>query len=89
MEVTITGRYEGGRFDAFDSNYKFNGEFRKNPETDKLTTINSQVLDTNGNFLGNVNGYLAGEDMKYNFNEVSITEISKIADAMNNIIMEL
>lgn len=54
MEVTITGRYEGGRFSAFDSDYKFNGDFKKDPEMDKLIIINSQVLDTNDNFLNNV-----------------------------------
>lgn len=92
ITVNTKNLYEGGAFDAESGNYKLSGDFRKNPVTGKVTTMNASFNvggDDEGGYIGSVNAYLEGEELKYNLNSISISHLVAVAGLASELVNEL
>lgn len=87
--VEITNRSNSGEVKYTDANYEMTGDFRQDPSTNNVITLNLSVNKINDGFMGNVNGYMENGELKFNMNMIPFTEMAAIATAITNCINEI
>ena len=65
------------------------GNYSKDAQNDTLNNINGTVYVNNageqGNFIGNFNGTMRGDEIRYSLSEMSRADSNKVWDAIDNI----
>ena len=65
------------------------GSYSKDATNDTLNNINGTVYVNNageqGNFIGNFNGTMRGDEIRYSLSEMSRADSNKVWDAIDNI----
>lgn len=87
--VEITNRSNSGEVKYTDANYEMAGDFRQEPLTNDVVTLNLSVNKKEDGYMGNVNGYMENGELKFNMNQIPLTEMGGIATAINNCINEI
>ena len=65
------------------------GDFRQDPSTNNVITLNLSVNKINDGFMGNVNGYMENGELKFNMNQIPLAEMASIVTAIANCINEI
>lgn len=86
--ITITNEMVCGNIAYKNGDYKINGDYRVNPTTKKLDTLNVSVNKTDA-YAGNVNAYKNGEELSYNYNNMKQDEVTAVADEITALVSEL
>lgn len=93
ITVNTKNLYEGGAFDADGSGYVMHGDYRKNPVNGKVTSMTASVNvkngESEGDFIGSVNAYLEGDELKYNLSSIALTHLVAVAGLVADLIAEL
>ena len=87
--VEITNRSNSGELKYTDANYEMAGDFRQDPSTNNVITLNLSVNKINDGFMGNVNGYMENGELKFNMNQIPLAEMASIVTAIANRINEI
>lgn len=87
--VEITNRSNSGELKYTDANYEMAGDFRQDPSTNNVITLNLIVNKINDGFMGNVNGYMENGELKFNMNQIPLAEMASIVTAIANCINEI
>jgi len=87
--VEITNRSNSGELKYTDANYEMAGDFRQDPSTNNVITLNLSVNKINDGFMGNVNGYMENGELKFNMNQIPLAEMASIVTAIANCINEI
>lgn len=87
--VEITNRSNSGELKYTDANYEMAGDFRQDPSTNNVITLNLSVNKINYGFMGNVNGYMENGELKFNMNKIPLAEMASIVTAIANCINEI
>lgn len=87
--VEITNRSNSGELKYTDANYEMAGDFRQEPSTNDVITLNLSVNKINDGFMGNVNGYMENGELKFNMNQIPLAEMASIVTAIANCINEI
>lgn len=86
--MIITNERIAGNFSYENGEYKVSGDFKVNPETKKMETLNSSVLHENEN-IGTVNAYKSGDEIRYNYNEMTQENVTPVASVIESLVSEL
>lgn len=86
--ITITNEMVCGNVAYENGEYKINGDYRVDPNTKKLNTLNVSVNKTDG-YAGSVNAYQNGEQLAYNYNNMKQEEVTLVAEEITNLVTEL
>lgn len=87
--VEITNRSNSGEVKYTDANYEMAGDFRQEPSTNDVISLNLSVNKKEDGYMGNVNGYMENGELKFNMNQIPFTEMGAIATAITNCINEI
>lgn len=86
--ITITNEMVCGNVAYESGEYKINGDYRVDPNTKKLNTLNVSVNKTDG-YAGSVNAYQNGEQLAYNYNNMKQEDVAAVADEITSLVGEL
>lgn len=86
--ITITNEMVCGNIAYQNGDYKINGDYRVNPTTKKLTTLNVSV-NKSDTYAGNVNAYQNGEEISYNYNGMKQEDVTLVANEITSLVTEL
>ena len=86
--ITITNEMVCGNVAYENGEYKINGDYRVDPNTKKLNTLNVSVNKTDG-YAGSVNAYQNGEQLAYNYNNMKQEDVAAVADEITSLVGEL
>lgn len=86
--ITITNETIGGNVEYTNGEYRITGDYRINPTTKKLDTLNVSVNKTDA-YAGNVNAYKNGEYLSYNYNNMKQEDVTAVADEITSLVGEL
>ncbi len=87
--VEITNRGITGDVKYTDANYEMTGDFRQEPSSKEITTLNLSATKKNDGEMGSVNAYTDGQELKLNMNNIPFTEMAGIATAVTSCINEI
>ena len=86
--ITITNEMVCGNVAYENGEYKINGDYRVNPTTKKLNTLNVSV-NKSDTYAGNVNAYQNGEEISYNYNNMKQEDVTLVANEITSLVTEL
>lgn len=86
--ITITNEMVCGNVAYENESYKINGDYRVNPTTKKLNTLNVSV-NKSDTYAGNVNAYQNGEEIAYNYNDMKQEDVTLVANEITSLVTEL
>ena len=86
--ITITNEMVCGNVAYENGEYKINGDYRVDPNTKKLNTLNVSV-NKSDTYAGNVNAYQNGEEIAYNYNGMKQEDVTLVANEITNLVTEL
>lgn len=86
--ITITNEMVCGNIAYENGSYKINGDYRVDPNTKKLNTLNVSV-NKSDTYAGNVNAYQNGEEISYNYNGMKQEDVTLVANEITNLVTEL
>lgn len=86
--ITITNETIGGNVEYTNGEYRITGDYRINPTTKNLDTLNVSVNKTDA-YAGNVNAYKNGEELSYNYNNMKQKDVTAVADEITSLVGEL
>lgn len=86
--ITITNEMVCGNIAYENGSYKINGDYRVNPTTKKLNTLNVSV-NKSDTYAGNVNAYQNGEEIAYNYNGMKQEDVTLVANEITALVSEL
>lgn len=86
--ITITNEMVCGNIAYENGEYKINGDYRIDPNTKKLNTLNVSVNKTEG-YAGSVNAYQNGEQLAYNYNNMKQEDVTAVATEITSLVGEL
>ena len=86
--ITITNEMVCGNVAYESGEYKINGDYRVDPNTKKLNTLNVSV-NKSDTYAGNVNAYQNGEEIAYNYNGMKQEDVTLVANEITNLVTEL
>lgn len=86
--ITITNEMVCGNIAYENGDYKINGDYRVNPTTKKLNTLNVSV-NKSDTYAGNVNAYQNGDELAYNYNGMKQEDVTLVANEITSLVTEL
>lgn len=85
----ITNRSLSAEVKYTDDNYEMTGNFNQDPATDGITSLILNVNDKKGNYIGNINGYMEGGELKFSMSGIPLAEMAATATAVDNCLDEI
>lgn len=86
--ITITNEMVCGNIAYENGDYRITGDYRVDPTTKKLNTLNVSVNKAN-EYAGNVNAYQNGEELAYNYNGMKQEDVTLVAGEITSLVTEL
>lgn len=86
--ITITNEMLCGNIAYKNGDYKINGDYRVNPTTKKLNTLNVSV-NKSDTYAGNVNAYQNGDELSYNYSSMKQEDVTLVAEEITSLVTEL
>lgn len=86
--IEITNETIGGNVSYTNGEYRIQGDYRVNPETKKIETMNVSV-NKNDTYAGNVNVYTNGTDQQVNYNSMKQSDVAEVSNEITSLISEL
>lgn len=86
--ITITNEMVCGNIAYENGDYRITGDYRVDPKTKKLNTLNVSVNKAN-EYAGNVNAYQSGEELAYNYNNMKQEYVTLVAEEITSLVTEL
>lgn len=86
--ITITNEMICGNIAYENGEYRINGDYRVDPNTKKLNTLNVSVNKADA-YAGSVNAYQNGEQLAYNYNNMKQENATAVADEITSLVGEL
>lgn len=86
MNVQILNRSEGGTFSAQNEGYKLTGDYQRNYETHKLTSLNVQcyaIIEGSETYVGEARGHQSGDDLAFNLQGIVSAHLAGVASAVS------
>lgn len=87
--VEITNRSNSGEVKYTDAIYEMTGDFRQDPTSKKIISLNLSANKIDNGYMGNVNAFMESGELKLNMNSVPVTEMSGVASGVTNCIQEI
>lgn len=86
--IEITNETIGGNVSYTNGEYRIQGDYRVNPETKKVDTLNVSV-NRNEAYAGNVNIYTNGTEQQVNYNSMKQSDVALISSEISSCISEI
>lgn len=86
--IEITNETIGGNVSYTNGEYRIQGDYRVNPETNKVDTLNVSV-NRNEAYAGNVNIYTNGTEQQVNYNSMKQDDVALISSEISSCISEI
>lgn len=86
--IEITNETIGGNVSYTNGEYRTQGDYRVNPETKKVDTLNVSV-NRNEAYAGNVNIYTNGTEQQVNYNSMKQSDVAEVSTEITALIGEL
>lgn len=86
--ITITNEMVCGNIAYENGDYRITGDYRVDPKTKKLNTLNVSV-NKSDTYAGNVNAYHNGEEISYNYNNMKQEYVTLVAEEITSLVTEL
>lgn len=85
--ITVTNELTCGKVEFLNENYKLSGDFKVEPKTGKINTLNLSIFgDTN---IGNVSASMENGTLKFSYNRIDQSNVERVVASVNSIVTEL
>lgn len=86
--ITVTNETIGGNVEYTNGEYRITGDYRINPTTNKLDTLNVSINKSEV-YAGNVNAYQSGDELQYNYNNMKQENVAAVSVEISSLVSEL
>lgn len=86
--ITVTNETIGGNVEYTNGEYRITGDYRINPTTKKLDTLNVSINKSEV-YAGNVNAYQSGDELQYNYNNMKQENVAAVSVEISSLVSEL
>lgn len=86
--ITVTNETIGGNVEYTNGEYRITGDYRINPTTKKLDTLNVSINKSEV-YAGNVNAYQSGDELQYNYNNMKQENVANVSVEITSLVTEL
>lgn len=86
--ITVTNETIGGNVEYTNGEYRITGDYRINPTTKKLDTLNVSINKSEV-YAGNVNAYQSGDELQYNYNNMKQENVANVSVEITSLVTEI